>query len=93
MAIPLGVVPRATLALGVGHCPLLVDRPSCNDDNGDGDGFDDVIQPDHQDNWYEDLGEASGLDTSPDSGHLTPRSCHRGVLLLCHGGEAGVGGP
>ena len=44
------------------------DEDEGDDDAGDnaGDGLDDVAQPDEQDNWYNDLGEASCLDTSPE---------------------------
>ena len=49
---------------------IFASRPP--DDDDEGEGFEDVTQPDEQDNWYHDLGEASGLNTSPDQGLLSP---------------------
>ena len=66
------------------------------DDAGDrdGDGLDYVDHPDPGYDWYEDLEDVSGLDTSPDPILLSPPiPPNRGVLLYGHGGVAGSGGP
>ena len=31
-----------------------------------------LVQPYHEDNWYEDLQDASGLDMSPGTGLISP---------------------
>ena len=36
------------------------------------DPADELVHPPQEDNWYEDLWDASGLDTFPDSGLLFP---------------------
>ena len=38
----------------------------------EGYGFEDIAPSVSEDNWYEDLGDASDLDTSPHSGLLSP---------------------
>ena len=49
---------------------LIPSHPQDDDDDQEGDGeeLDDVFPSNPQDNQYEDLGEASGLVISPDSG-------------------------
>ena len=55
----------------MGTVPFLFSSQDTDDDGGDGEGLDDVVPTDPRENWFEDLGEASGLDTSPDSDLLS----------------------
>ena len=54
--------------------PLSFDRPTFGgyEDEREGYGFENIVPPIPENNWYEDLGNASGLDTSLDSGLLSP---------------------
>ena len=53
---------------------MIADLGAFGDDDGYGftDPADEVVQPFLEDNWYEEQGDASGLDTFPESGPLTP---------------------
>ena len=46
------------------------------------DPCDEIAQPLNADNWYEELGDASGLDISPDSGLVSPPGLCRGARPL-----------
>ena len=51
---------------------MSFDRPTFGgyEDKEEGYGLEELSLPDSEVNWYEDLGDASGLDISPDSGVL-----------------------
>ena len=58
---------------------LSYDRPqfvhvlfASDSDNGFYDAGDDLTQPFHKDNSYEDLQDTSGLETPPETGLLSP---------------------
>ena len=51
------------------------------------DAEEDIAQPFNEDNWYEDLQDASGLDTSPDTGLNSPPGPATAESESCHGDE------
>ena len=74
MPIPLGVVTSTAQFFGSYTVNLSFDRLTfgCYEDEEEGFEFEELTLPTSEDNWYEDQGDASALDSSPDSCLLSP---------------------
>ena len=83
---PFGINTSAGWAFGVDMVPLSLDMTDLGGFGEEGYGFDKHSQPISEHNRYEDLGDASVLDISPDSGLLPAPPL--GGKLLRHGGES-----